>query len=260
MYSATVGALDAPGKIIEPDTTGHPGEIMKAAVITGASVGIGRETARLFAEAGYRVYNLSRRNCPVDGVTNLRCDLSSPESIAAACDHLCEALQGAECIALLHNASQMRKDSTDDCDCDSLAAVLDTNVVAINRINQRLLPLMPSGSSLLYVGSTLSEKAVPGSFSYVVSKHAQLGMMRATCQDLMGKGVHTALVCPGFTDTEMLRTHIGTDPQVEQAIASMNSFNRLIDPCEIAQLLFWAHGNPVINGAVLHANLGQRES
>jgi 3-oxoacyl-[acyl-carrier protein] reductase len=69
---------------------------------------------------------------------------------------------------------------------------------------------MGPGSSVLYVGSTLSEKAVPGSFSYVVSKHAQLGMMRATCQDLMGTGIHTAMVCPGFTDTEMLRNHLGT--------------------------------------------------
>jgi NAD(P)-dependent dehydrogenase (short-subunit alcohol dehydrogenase family) len=113
---------------------------------------------------------------------------------------------------------------------------------------------------VLYVGSTLSEKAVPESFSYVVSKHAQLGMMRATCQDQMGSGVHTALVCPGFTDTEMLRTHIGTGPGAEHAIAAMNSFNRLIRPEEIAELIRWAHHNPVINGAVLHANLGQREA
>ena len=101
---------------------------------------------------------------------------------------------------------------------------------------------------------------MPGSFSYVISKHAQLGMMRATCQDLMGSGIHTALVCPGFTDTEMLRTHIGTDPEVEQAVASLNSFNRLIDPLEIAELLLWCHQHPVINGAVLHANLGQKEA
>jgi NAD(P)-dependent dehydrogenase (short-subunit alcohol dehydrogenase family) len=94
----------------------------------------------------------------------------------------------------------------------------------------------------------------------VVSKHAQLGMMRATCQDLMGSGIHTALICPGFTDTEMLRTHLGDDPEVEQAIAGMNSFNRLIEPDEIAELIRWAHHNPVINGAVLHANLGQKEN
>jgi NAD(P)-dependent dehydrogenase (short-subunit alcohol dehydrogenase family) len=154
----------------------------------------------------------------------------------------------------------MRKDACDECQSDSLREVLETNVVAINTINQAMLPLMKTGSSIVYVGSTLSEKAVPGSFSYVISKHAQLGMMRATCQDMMGKGVHTALVCPGFTDTEMLRTHIGTDPEVEAAIGSMNSFGRLIQPREIAELIQWAHHHPVINGAVLHANLGQKEN
>lgn len=230
------------------------------AVITGASVGIGRETAALFLGSGHRVFNLSRRACPLEGVENLRCDLASPASIVDCLAELAEAALGAARIALVHNASQMRKDAANDCDSDSLREVLETNIVAINSLNQGLLPLMADGSSVLYVGSTLSEKAVPGSFTYVVSKHAQAGMMRATCQDLMGTGIHTALVCPGFTDTEMLRTHIGTDPEVESLIAGMNSYNRLIDPREIAELIHWAHHNPVINGAVVHANLGQRES
>ncbi len=233
---------------------------MQAAIITGASVGIGRETARLFLEAGYSVFNLSRRPCPLEGVSNLSCDLASADSIDSCVEQLRSALASATNIALIHNASQMRKDTAQDCESGSLEAVLETNVVAVNRLNQQLLPLMGEGCSLLYVGSTLAEKAVSGSFSYVISKHAQLGMMRATCQDLMGSGIHTALICPGFTDTEMLRTHIGTDPSVEQSIAGMNSFNRLIDPVEIAELLFWAHGHPVINGSVLHANLGQKES
>ena len=46
---------------------------------------------------------------------------------------------------------------------------------------------------------------MPHSFSYVVSKHALVGMMRATCQDLAGREIHTACICPGFTDTEMFR-------------------------------------------------------
>ncbi|TXS92156.1 SDR family oxidoreductase [Parahaliea maris] len=233
---------------------------MKIAIITGASVGIGRATAARFLADNYQVYNLSRRECPEPGVSNLHCDLADPASIDACCDSLRAPLSDSASVTLIHNASQMRKDSADQCDSDSLRAVLETNVVAINSLNRRLLPGMPRGSSLLYVGSTLSEKAVPGSFSYVVSKHAQLGMMRATCQDLMGTGIHTALICPGFTDTEMLRTHIGDDAVVVDAISAMNSFNRLIEPAEIAELLHWAHHNPVINGAVLHANLGQRES
>lgn len=233
---------------------------MKTAVITGASVGIGQATAQLFQDGGYQVYNLSRRACPVEGVNNISCDLSSDEAIAAACDTLATPLGQSESVAVVHNASQMLKDSTESCDSQQLRAVLETNVVAVNSLNQHLLPLMKRNSSVIYVGSTLSEKAVPGSFSYVVSKHAQLGLMRATCQDLMGSGVHTALVCPGFTDTEMLRTHLGNDPEIEAAIAGMNSFNRLIEPAEIAELIYWAHHNPVINGAVLHANLGQKEA
>ena len=233
---------------------------MNTAIITGASVGIGRATAQAFLEEGYRVFNLSRRACPLEQVTNISCDLGNDADIAAACATLGEAIAQSDSTALVYNASQMLKDSTAACDSDQLRQVLETNVVAINSLNQKLLPLLGTTSSVIYVGSTLSEKAVPNSFSYVVSKHAQLGMMRATCQDLMGSGTHTALVCPGFTDTEMLRTHLGNDPAVEQAIAGMNSFNRLIAPEEIAELIRWAHHNPVINGAVLHANLGQKEA
>lgn len=233
---------------------------MKTAIISGASVGIGRATAEAFLAGGYRVFNLSRRRCPVAGVASIGCDLGAPASVGAACAELAEAVAGNSSVALIHNASRMCKDSAADCGSDSLREVLEINVVAVNTLNRRLLPLLPPTSSVIYVGSTLAEKAVQGSFSYILSKHAQAGMMRATCQDLMGRGIHTALICPGFTDTEMLRTHLGNDPALKRLVAGMNSFNRLIDPAEIAELIHWAHHHPVINGAVLHANLGQRES
>lgn len=233
---------------------------MKTAIITGASVGIGHATASLFRSAGFEVYNLSRRSCDVTGVHNISCDLADPEALAAATNDLREVVDNSESVTLVHNACQMRKDSALGCSSDDLSAVLHTNVVAANSLNQELLPLMPRGSSVIYTGSTLSEKAVAGSFSYVISKHAVVGMMRATCQDLMGRGVHTACICPGFTDTEMLRIHLGNEQEVVDNIANMNSFDRLIEPEEIASLIVWAHENPVINGSVLHANLGQKES
>ncbi|MDP5055132.1 MAG: SDR family oxidoreductase [Congregibacter sp.] len=233
---------------------------MTIAIITGASVGIGEATARAFQEGGYEVVNLSRRVCAVPGVHNLLCDLADKDSVGDAIDALLSRVSGLSEISLIHNASQMRKDSADDCSDESLRAVMETNVIAVNRLTRALLPGMGPGSSVLYVGSTLAEKAVPNTFSYVVSKHAQLGMMRSTCQDLMGSGIHTAMICPGFTDTQMLRNHLGNDEQLLQQVSSMNSFGRLIEPEEIAGVLLWAHRNPVINGSVLHANLGQRES
>ena len=233
---------------------------MKTAIITGASVGIGKAAAARFIADGYSVYNLSRRACDVEGVNNIACDLADESAIAAALDTLREAVDNSDTVALVHNACQMRKDSAQGCASEDLQAVLQTNVVAANSLNQTLLPLLPNGSSVLYIGSTLSEKAVGGSFSYVISKHAVVGMMRATCQDLMGRGIHTACICPGFTDTEMLRSHLGNDPAVIDSIAGLNSFNRLIDPDEIASLIVYAHNNPVINGSVIHAHLGQKES
>jgi len=232
---------------------------MKLAIITGASAGIGRSSAETFLAQDYTVLNLSRRPCPIAGVHNITCDLASPSDIDAACDSLFESIKAASCVALVHNACQMRKDSATACDSDSLREVLETNLIAVNSLNQKLLPLLPHTSSVLYIGSTLSEKAVPSSLSYVISKHALLGMMRASCQDLMGCGIHTALICPGFTNTEMLQTHLGNNDEVTRAIASMNSYNRLVEPQEIAQFIFWAHSNAVINGSVLHANLGQKE-
>jgi len=86
---------------------------------------------------------------------------------------------------------------------------------------------------------------------------AVAGLMRATCQDLAGTGIHTACLCPGFTDTAMLRAHVGGSDETLAAIAAGISFNRLIEPGEIARALLFCAENPVVNGSLIHANLGQ---
>ena len=230
---------------------------MKLAIVTGASAGIGLATAERFLDAGYRVVNLSRRPCPLSGIVDLRCDLGDPDFPQALAPKLVPHLEAANETALIHNASRLRNDTADGTASDDLRAVLEVNVVGINSLNGLALPHMGDGSCVLFVASTLAEKAVPGSYSYVLSKHAQVGMMRAVCQDLAGRGIHTACICPGFTDTEMLRAHV--PPEAMDAVRGMSAFNRLIDPGEIAGTLFWAATTPVINGSVVHANLGQVE-
>jgi 3-oxoacyl-[acyl-carrier protein] reductase len=230
---------------------------MKYLLITGGSAGIGASTAERFVSEGYGVINLSRRPSPIPGVAHLACDLGSPEFVAALEAELAPRLTEADTITLVHNAARMASDSAADTESRQLREVFEINLVAPNSLNRFCLPFMKAGSSIIYVGSTLSEKAVPNSYSYVVSKHAVIGMMRATCQDLAGRGVHTACVCPGFTDTEMLREHVPADAM--DMVRAMSAFNRLIEPAEIASTIFWAATHPVINGSVIHANLGQIE-
>jgi NAD(P)-dependent dehydrogenase (short-subunit alcohol dehydrogenase family) len=138
-----------------------------------------------------------------------------------------------------------------------LEGSLQVNLLAPFRLTQLLRPALVPGSSILFLGSTLSEKAVAGSAPYVVSKHALVGLMRATCQDLQGSGVHTACICPGFVDTPLLRERL--DAATLAQIQGQVTFGRLLDPDEIARLLLFCAENPSINGAVLHANLGQVE-
>lgn len=231
---------------------------MTTLIITGASSGIGYATAQRFRQHEHRVINLSRRPCAVPGVENLACDLAEPAGRATTVAGLQALLAAQEPLVLIHNAALLRGDRIADTEDADLRTVLEVNLVAPNALNRALLPHMSAGSAILYVGSTLSEKAVPGSFTYVTTKHASIGMMRSTCQDLSGRAIHTACICPGFTDTEMLREHLPAD--VLQSIADTSTFGRLVRPEEIADTLYWAAHAPVINGAVLHANLGQIES
>ncbi|MFM7784580.1 MAG: SDR family NAD(P)-dependent oxidoreductase [Gammaproteobacteria bacterium] len=228
-------------------------------VITGASRGIGLATAARFAAEGWRVVCVSRSPAPLEGALHLGIDLADPQWDTTHGAALLAAVAGSERICLVHNAGLLGKDNVRELDGEHLARSLQVNVVAPQQLNRLLLPAMQEGSSILYVGSTLSEKAVAGACAYVVSKHAVVGLMRATCQDLAGRGVHTACVCPGFTDTEMLRAHVGADESILTALAGGMTFGRLIAPEEIAATLRFCALNPVINGALIHANLGQVE-
>ena len=233
---------------------------MRALVITGASKGIGLATATLFCDAGYDVFNFSRTKCPDDRVMSYAIDLEDSEAEEKIRDNLEEIFKGENEICLVHNAAAMVVDNAREANPDILSKVLKINVVAPVIFNQHLIKKMRPGSSIIYIGSTLSEKAVSNSFSYVTSKHAVLGMTRSTCQDLAGMDIHTCCICPGFTDTKMLRDHVCNDEEILSNLSTLSTFGRLIDPQEIAKTILFATKNPVLNGAIIHANLGQIES
>ncbi|MEO1581017.1 MAG: SDR family oxidoreductase [Pseudomonadota bacterium] len=231
----------------------------KLAVITGASAGIGFATAKQLLQAGYDVVNLSRRPCKLDGVISHPVDLVDPVNFALV-DTLRTQLAKATVSTVVHCAGLLSSDTAATLDRSELQRSLSVNVVAPAALNGAFISVMKPGSSIVFVSSTLGDKAVPGAFSYVTSKHAVNGMMRATCQDLTGTGIHTAAVSPGFTDTEMLRNHVGNDESILKALATNMCLGRLATPDEIAATIVFCVQNPVINGSVMHANLGQIES
>ncbi|MDE0645869.1 MAG: SDR family NAD(P)-dependent oxidoreductase [Gammaproteobacteria bacterium] len=232
---------------------------MKYLVVTGASSGIGLATAERFLQAKFEVINLSRRPCPINQVHSYPADLSSHELqsvIELVITEHFNADNDKE-IHLVHNAAQFSLDNALDTSDESLHAILQVNVIAANTLNRLIIPKMGKNSSVIFVGSTLSEKAISNTFSYVTSKHAQLGMMKSLCQDLTNPDVHVAAICPGFTDTAMLRANAPEEILVQ--LGARTAFGRLISPEEIAEAIFWVSQNPVVNGSVIHANLGQKE-
>lgn len=154
----------------------------------------------------------------------------------------------------------MQSDNVENIDADNLREVLEVNLVGPSILNKIVIPYMNKGSSILYVGSTLSEKAVPQMASYVTTKHGMVGLMRSTCQDLFGRFIHTACICPGATETEMLVEYVQGNKEALTMMAQTLSENRLILPEEIARTLLFCAQNSVINGSIIHANLGIQET
>jgi len=234
--------------------------VSKVLVITGASKGIGLATAKQFSNLGYRVVNVSRSPCSAAGVINVRVDLLNHTWAAESSKAISDAVGDPEQLVLVHNAAMMTKETVSDISAQTLRDVLQLNVVAPAELNTVLIPRMKEGSSIIYISSTLGRKAVANTHAYVVSKHAAIGQMRATCQDLAGSMIHTAAICPGFTETEMLSEHLGANPEILQQITANIAHRRLAQPGEIADAIWFVSQNPVINGAILDANLGQIET
>lgn len=228
----------------------------KYLIITGGSRGIGKTTIACFQQHGWKAINISRSPCSIANVIDVNIDLSLTKKIANYSSQLQELVNEATQICLVHNAAFYKRDSIGSLSLDDLETTLQTNVVASIALNKIFLPTMSSGSSIIYIGSTLAVKAVPGSASYIISKHATVGLMKATCQDLIGKNIHTCCICPGLVDTQLLKETMDTET-LDYLLSHVVIGKRLIDPEEIANVIHFCSSNSVINGVVLQANLGQ---
>ena len=225
----------------------------KYLVITGGSQGIGKSIIECFIQRQWKIINISRHPSTVNDVKNITLDLTE---LNWPIEKISTSLSSASQICLVHNSAMCPSDTVFNIDESEMRKTFELNVVAPARLNTIVLPLMQKGSSIIYIGSTLSEIGVPHTASYIASKHAIAGLMKATCQDLDNSGIHTCCICPGLTETNLLRGRMQQNPGLSETIKQHISARRFVKPEEIAAFVWFCANNPAINGSVLHANLG----
>lgn len=230
----------------------------KILIITGGSRGIGEKTIACFLQNGWQVINISRSSCQIDSVRNFNIDLSVSSNIHNHVHELHEGVGKKSIITLVHNAAFYKKDSIDSIQLDTLQTTLTVNLISSVLLNQIFLPLMLSGSSIIYIGSTLAEIAVPNSASYVISKHALKGLMKSTCQDLAGKDIHTCCINPGLVNTILLKDTMSKEV-LNTLLETKVIGKRLIEPDEIAKIIYFCATTPTLNGSTINASLGQKD-
>ena len=234
-------------------------------IVTGGGSGIGAAVARLAAREGWAVLSLSRSGMRESLTTEESGRIESVQvdlvrdwrenALALTQTALKRHTRIARRIALVHNAAFSFNDTAQSPRIAEMSALLELSTLIPARLNELLIPRMQHGSSIIYVGSTLSHKGVAGSLSYVTAKHAMLGLARATAKDLYGTGIHALCVCPGPTETPMLRSLYGE--KRFGMFEPLMSEGRLATPEEIARVVLFAAASPQMHGALIDAAFGE---
>ena len=193
----------------------------KAAIVTGASSGIGRATARALADEGVRVAAGARRVERLadlgEGSIALPLDVTDPESCSAFFARAVEELGGLD---ILVNAAGLAlgRDPFDDSTEDDERVVLETNVNGLIRMTRLALPHVADGGHLVFIGSVAGRQAYPNASLYVTSKFAVRGFAYALREDLLGRPIRITTVDPGLVETDFSRVRFRGDEEQARAV------------------------------------------
>jgi NAD(P)-dependent dehydrogenase (short-subunit alcohol dehydrogenase family) len=169
------------------------------ALITGASSGIGLETARALSRNGYRVFGTSRKamSDTGDGVTMLVCDVTDDRSVQDLVD---EVVRRAGRIDLLvNNAGIGLLGGAEESSAAQAKALFDVNVFGVFRVTNAVLPVMrrQGGGRIVNMGSLVGLIPAPFNALYSSSKHAIEGYSESLDHEVRTQGIRVVLVEPG---------------------------------------------------------------
>ncbi|MDE3025429.1 MAG: SDR family NAD(P)-dependent oxidoreductase [Acidobacteriota bacterium] len=173
----------------------------RTAVVTGASSGFGRSTARLLAEAGVRVAGGARRVERLETEIALELDVRDAESSARFVDAAVNALGGID--ILVNNAGlALGRAPFDDSSEEDERTVFETNVNGLVRMTRLCLPHIRDEGHIVNLGSIAGRQAYENAATYVASKFAVRGFTYALREDLLGRPIRLTTVDPGLAETE----------------------------------------------------------
>lgn len=199
----------------------------KHVVITGASSGIGKATALEMARRGANVVLGARRGelleqiaeaCRAFGVraTAVVADVTKPED--------CARLTSGEVDVLVNNAGFAIFDGIAEAKANELRAMMETNYFGAVNCTQAVLPRMLARGegTIVNVASIAGIMGYARMGGYCATKFALIGMTEALRDEVLGRGVRVALVCPGTTDTEFfVKAERGKMPAASRLILAV---------------------------------------
>jgi len=233
----------------------------KVALVTGASSGIGRATAKLLAQRGYTVFGTSRKpeQHTSDGFTLLPLDVRSEESVLQCVQ---AALAQAKRIDLLvNNAGYGQIGAIEENSLDDAQAQFDTNFFGAMRMINAVLPTMRQQGSgrVINVSSVLGLVAVPYAGLYSATKFALGGLSEALRSEVAQFNIKVSLVEPGTIKTNLVSLPPAHpvryyDTARQSVLGSLRESNRP-EPISVAQIILKIAETP---NPHLHNVIGQR--
>ncbi|MEQ9230002.1 MAG: SDR family oxidoreductase [Cyclobacteriaceae bacterium] len=218
------------------------------AVITGGSSGIGRALVLKYAQEGYSVVFTGRNEERMKEVeerleemkatfSGFRLDAASLEDNRKLINETVELYGKID--VLICNAGISMRALFEDADLAVFEKVMDVNFRGTLFATKFALPhIIESKGSIIGISSINGWRGTPARTAYTASKYAMQGFYEALRTEVMKKGVHILVACPGFTGTNIRKQALGADgnPQAESPLNE----GKLMHPEEVAEHVFRA--------------------
>ena len=210
----------------------------KIALVTGASSGMGAETARLLSDGGAHVCGAQRGLSDFEDITVDFADPSSPEK---AIDHIAKAT--GQLDILVNNAGVMREGTVEETSLDDWHLQMQINLTVPFLLIRYAMPLLrATRGTIVNVGSIEGLGNNPRHPAYGASKAGLHGLTRAVAVDHGPDGVRCNAVAPGWIDTPLNEDFIASlaeSAAFRANIGGIHPLGRTGAPQEVAELICW---------------------